>query len=401
MAAMVSFVYVPVAQAKGLQYLRDLPYTGGYLKFTPKSRLHVGLEAQEIWNDNIFNAAEDTEQDFITAVTPGILLSLGDRYKLVAGYAYGMNIYSKFPDENYNDNIGMASIKLDFPFGLLINVSDEYMDTEDARVVEDAERASHYTNDAKASVKFTFPASKLSIEVTGSEFLLNYDEEANAPINRKDDKVGGAIYYRFLPKSSFLVEYNYRISDYFDSVNEDLDADSITNSARAGFSWDATAKMSGKITTGWAKKIFDESDIYGELDFWSVYGNLLYKPTERTEINIDLDRSIRDALYFGSANQSPSSYFIRTGGGIGLEQKLGSKFKVEADVSYYNRIHNKLVSGLEKREDTLMGAGAGINYSITKWLLTGIKYSYSKLDSNDSLRSETHNRGIFTLSAAF
>lgn len=398
---LISLTAAPAAQAKGLEYLRDLPYTGGYLKFTPKSMLHVGIEVQEIWDDNIFNASEEEEQDFITAVTPGLLLSLGDRYKLVAGYAYGMHFYSKFSDENHNDNIGMASIKLDFPFGLRIDVSDEYMDTKDARIEEDAERASHFINDANASIGFTFPAKKLSIIASCSEFYLNYYEEEDEGLNRKDDSCGGAIYYRFLPKSSALVEYNYKMSDYFDSADEPTDADSTSNSASIGFSWDATAKMSGKITAGWERKAYSNSILYGELDIWTVYGNLLFKPTGRTGISIDMDRSIRDAIYFGSLEQSPGAYYIRTGGGFGLEQKMGSRFTLEANVKYHNHTYHKLVSGLETREDTLIGASAGFDVDITKWLSTGIKYSYFNIDSNDSARSETHNKGIVTLSAAF
>jgi hypothetical protein len=398
---LLSLAAVPSAQAEGLQYLRDLPDTGGYLKFAPKSRLYVGLEVQEIWDYNIYNASKDEKQDYITSITPGMLLSLGDRHKLLAGYAYGIHSYSKHKDENHNDNIGIASIKLDFPFGLRIDVSDEYLDTRDARIEEDAERASHYTNDASAKVRFTFPAKKLSVELSCKEFYLNYHEEENEARNRKDDSYGAAIHYRFLPKSSALVEYNYKISDYFDSVMEPADADSTSQSVSAGLRWDATAKMSGKLTTGWERKMYSNSTVFGDLDLWTVYGNLLFKHTERTLINIDLDRSIRDVIYIGSVEQSPAAYYIRTGGGIGLEQKIISKFTLDVDVTYHNHTYSKLVSGLETREDTIMGTSAGIDFDFTKWVSTGIKYSSSYKDSNDNTRSELNIKGILTLSTTF
>jgi hypothetical protein len=402
-AALLCLADVPSAEAGGQAFLWELSRAEGNLKFSPKSSIHLGLEVQGTWDDNIYSTSidEDKIEDYITTVTPGLFISLGDRYKLEAGYAFGANFYSEYTDEDYEENIARARIKLDFPGGFRIDAASEYLDTTDARTAEGAERESYFTNDASGSIAYTFPAKKLSVEIACTEFYLKYDEEAIEALNRKEDACSGVIYYRFLPKTSMLIEGEYSIIDYYDSANEDIDPDSTSNAANVGFMWDATAKLFGKLTAGGKRRVYENEAIYGEKnDLWAVYGNLLYKATERTGIKIDMDRSINESVYIGSVEYSPAVYYIQTGGGIGIEQKLGTRVTLEVGAAYHKRDYGILVSSLEKREDEITRYNVGFGCDITKWLFTGIRYSYSKIDSNDITQNQEHNKAFLTVSAA-
>jgi opacity protein-like surface antigen len=406
---MFSLIVVPKTWAAAHAFLGDLSRAKGNIKLGDILRVHLGLKVQETWDDNIFNTAEEEKEDLISTLTPGLLFSMGDRYKFEIGYAIDMHAYSDYTDEDYTNQAAMAGMDLNFAGGLKLDVSDRYTDTKDVRPEVGQERSSHISNTFKAGAKYPFPGKKLTVGLNYSQFYLKYDQEENKETNRSDDTPGVFVHYKFLPKMSLALEYTYTNTDYFDSEDESTDADSVSQRWNVGLFWDATAKLSGKLSTGWSIKEYDNSEDsdgneYSDEDIWAVSVALGYKVTEKTSLSLRILRSLEETTYSGdnvAGEVSGASHYTNTGGKLGILQKLDPKVTLSAGVGYNEHEYNNLESGFDTRRDDIIDFNIGLDYDIRNWLSAGIGYSFSETDSNDEDRDERHSKAFVSIAAAF
>lgn len=404
---LLNFVlFIPLAWSDGAEFLSTLSHARGSIK-AGTLRIHSGVQVKETWDDNIFNTFSNEKEDYISTVTPAILLELGSRYKFELGYAMDITTYSNFTDEDSIAHTGKASLNLNFPSGLEIRVADRYVATKDPRPEERRLRASHWSNYTISSIGYKFPAQRLSLEISYSQGLLKYDQEANKSVNRRDDTVGAKCYYRFLPKSSVLLEYKYGLTEYLDAADDSTSADSRIQAVSTGLKWDATAKLAGTLKAGWKwkdyKNAFDPGGSeYGDKDLWTLSGILELKASNSTRLGLNLRRSIEETVYSGNAGAgySASSYYIKTGGSIDIRQSFLYRFVLNAGIGYEKYEFNRLEAGKVAREDEVFNSNIGLRVNFMKWLSTSLAYSYSDTNSRDDSRDERHNRVFLTLSAA-
>jgi hypothetical protein len=397
---------VPVnsALAYGDELLAALSTSKGNIR-TGNLRLHLGFEVRETYDDNIFNTAVNEKEDLITTISPGALVSLGDRHKFELGYAIGVHRYSDFSDEDFVSQHGRALVDMDLPSGVRIDFVDTYTKTEDPRPEELQLRASHKSNDIDASVGYEFPAQKLMIEALYGMRYLKYDQAVNESFNKIKNILGAALYYKFLPKTSALVEYRYGVTDFFDSDNENTDKDAKTHAVMVGVKWDATAKLSGTVKTGWKYKKYDNvrddfGNPYLDKNLWSVESFLTYRATTRTKIDIALNRSLVDTEYRGNLTYSRATNYLNTGGAIGVEHKLTPKLTLGFNAGFQSHEYNSIQSALLEREDEIIEMGVGLKHKLRDWLTAGIKYTYYDNDSNDPSRDEEHNKVFVSITGA-
>jgi hypothetical protein len=414
---------VPVnsALAYGDELLVALSTSKGNIR-SGNLRLHLGLEARETYDDNIFNTAVNEKEDFITTITPGALVSLGDRNKIELGYAFGVHRYNDYSDEDFVSQHGRAMVDMNFPSGVRIDFVDTYLATEDPRPEELQLRASHKSNDIDASVGYEFPAQKLTIEAFYSMRYLKFDQVANRALNKIKNIFGAAIYYKFLPKTSAFMEYRYGLTDFFDSPNGSTDKDARTYAVMAGIKLDPTAKLSGTIKTGWKSKEYenvtdDNGNLYSDKNLWSAEGLITYKATERTKFDIALNRSLEDTEYGGNFTYSRATNYLNTGGMIGVEHKLtpkltliGGMIGVEHKLTpkltlifnagFQSHEYNRIQPTQLEREDEVVDMGVGLVHKMRDWLTAGIKYTYYENDSNDPSRDERHNKVVVSIAGA-
>lgn len=382
-------------------FLNSLPYAKGNLKLGT-ARVHPGLEIKGIYDDNIYNRPRKVKSDYILAVTPALMVGVGNRHRLNIGYAIDFNAYADYSKEDFTAHHGKAALSLDFPGGLKVGLEDRYTSTQDPRPEELQLRASHWSNNAKARVGFEFPAEKLTLELSYALGYLEYDQERNKTINRKDDAMGASVYYRFLPKSSAFVNYEYAISDYYDTRGS-IAPNSDSHAVNLGLRWDATAKLSGTVGSGWKwRDYFNSVDAagnkYRDADLWTVAGALEFRMTTYAKLALNLNRSIEETVYPGTAKVSPGAHYVDTGGDLGVEfESMGVTVGVNA--GYFSDEYDRLDAAKSVREDKRMKSSLELKYALTKWLSSGAGYSYSNTDSNDDDRDETHNKVFLKLSA--
>lgn len=401
------FLFIPSAWGDGASFLDTLSNAKGNLKIG-ELRVHLGMDLQEKWDDNIFLEAVDEKHDYITTITPGLLLSLGTTHIFELGYAPDVNYYHDYTDENFTAQHGKANISLNFPGGITIDINDRYSKTKDPRDrVDSPLRASHWSNDINSSIRYVLPAKKLAFRISYSQYYLKYDQSENKGINRVKDSIGAVILYKFLPKTGVFVEYEHGITNYFDSIDESTDKDSKSHAVNLGLDWDVTSKLVGTLKSGWKQKTFDNrsdpsGNKYNDKKLWSVSGILAYNLSNRTRINILLNRSIEDTDYIGNAvtNFSKSSYYMNTGGKIGITQKLNYKMDFDISIGYQKHKYNDLETAKDARDDRVIDFNTGLQYRIRKLLFTGLNYTYSDTESKDDNRDQSINRVMINIGLA-
>jgi hypothetical protein len=396
----LSVNFVRNAEAGGDAFLTKLSRAKGNLQ-VEEIRVHTGVEIEQRWDDNIYNTSSNEKEDFINVVTPGLLISLGDKYRLEAGYALDVNTYFDYSDENYTAQTAKANFTGALPSGLNLKIGDKWNKTKDTRPEENQLRASHWTNDINASIQYKFPAEKLSLEASYTQNYLKYEQASNKTSNRQDDIYGLSLYYHFLPKTSTYISYEYGVTDYFDRSNNDNDSDSHT--VKWGVKWAPTAKLSGTVEAGWKGENYKGSSIDDQSTF-VLSANLAYQLPQlgKTRVRFGLNRSIEPTTYTGSTSSgiSGSTSYVKTLGTIGVDHMFTSKIKGNLRLGYQNDSYNKTDSSKTDRDDDKFLADAGVSYKVNRLFSISTKYSYSNNNSNDNSRDEKHNKIFLILSAA-
>ncbi len=301
---------------------------------------------------------------------------------------------------------GKGGVALNFPSGVSIRIEDVFAQTEDPRPEELQLRAGHIFNNAYSSIGYEFPAKRLSIDLSYSMGYLKYDQDANSSLNRKDDTLTGSIFYRFLPKSSVLVEYSLGILDYFDT-DSSTSPNSTSHSVNAGLKWDPTAKLSGILKGGLKWRYYDNNidplgNEYENVRLISTSGDLNFRATGSSLINLNMLRSIEETSYRGNplTGYSAGNHYFRTGGSVGLRQGIGRSLSFDVKAEYKNDSYDSIEASKTGRVDDIIGGEAGLDLNVNKWFTARLNYFRSDADSNDDARDERHNKVFLTLSAA-
>lgn len=369
-------------------------------------KIHSGLELKESYDDNIYNVPRGEKEDFITTIAPGLLLDAGEKHKLMLGYSVDINRYSNHTSENSVNQIGRGEMELNLSSGFRFGLSDTYTRSVDQRAEERQTRARHRTNNFEASIGFGSKSDRFTSEIFYAQDYLKYKQEENKSLNRRDDEYGVDFYYRFLPKTSALVEYVYGIVDYIDSPDAQKDADSKNHTVNVGLKWDATALLNGHLKTGWKKKNYvnnedAQGNKYTDEDLWAVDGDITYKMTENSKLNLVLTRAIKETTYAGNRadGYSKASNYTETGGELNIEAKMMDSMPIMLGGGYWQQKYNMMQSGMKSRKDKLSEINAGIGVEFGKYTSMLLKYTYSDADSNDDNKDELHNKVMLSLRA--
>ena len=334
--------------------------------------IHPFLALQERFNDNVFNTSADKKSDFSTVITPGLQLlfpRVKKKYHLELIYQADLERFNKFKSENANNHKAAGKFEVKFPVGLEFAASDEFIRNHDPRGVNISGELDFFrTNLASASAAYNV-SDRFKIRLDYSNYIVDYEAGRNDFRNRTDNALAAYVFYRFQPKTSAFVEYEYvvidfRSSDEFDSKEHHL---------FGGITWDVTGKTKGTVKAGYGSKTFQDPTIEG---FKGYLMELIidHNFTPRHSIKIKGARRTNETNVFGT------SFFITTGASIEYFQKFTGKITGTAAISYgRDSFHGDL-----PRRDDARQAGIGLIYQFKKWLRTEAKYSYTKRKSTEN-----------------
>jgi hypothetical protein len=368
---------------------------GGYL--------HPFLSISEYYTDNVVNTKGEKKSDFITVISPGVWLTIPRIYeKLLSvdtssiapgGFSlsrstsgsfrryqtylfYGADIerFSKYSSENVTSHKLEGLFQYNLRGGLSIELVDQYLASHDIRGTGISSELDKYKTNL-ANLILTYDAlEKIKFRIDYSNFLVNYD--GNNYRDRDDNAFSGYIFYKFQPKTSVFIEY-----DFIDiSYDESALLDSKEYHYFGGLQWDMTAKSKGSIKAGYGVKNFSVSSIGDAKDF-IVEAQIDHQFTPKTSLKINASRKTNET------NITATDFIISNNIEVEYLQRLTGKITGDVNFSYTNDSYkgNLTYDGetKERKDDTFSGAFA-LRYKFKQWLNLDTGYIYTKRDSNFS-----------------
>jgi hypothetical protein len=351
---------------------------------------HPFVSVKETYNDNIFAVANNTTSDWINTITPGIKLVLPfGMHKLSAEYNAVINSYSNYSSENTTDHNAraVADFKIGSLFGLTL--SDTYAKGHEPRVSSTSGQIEKFERNA-AAVTATYQLvdrSKIQLDYTRTKWNFMLSDYRS----RDEDLVAAYLYYRFLPKTSVFVEYDWKNIAYAQKTNG---LDSRVNSGFLGLMWEMSAGTRGTVKGGYLQKKFDAAN---KEDFgtWGASADISHAFSDSSLLKIIAMRDVNESSALGTR------YFITTGAYAEYTHKLTYKISAVARASYgVDDYSDAIAPDTEARSDKTFLGGVGLKYQMRDWLEFALDYNYRNRDSNLPVNKLTENTYSLTINFA-
>jgi hypothetical protein len=378
----------------------------------------VFFSLYETYDDNIFNTHEDREGDFITAVSPGIQVSIPEidqpaekiltdtavaggrvfgqfnqtsfrRFKAYAGYAPLMQFYTRNKDENVVNHHAQAGLQLNFPSGLSFNAVDSYVETYDKLKANISSQTDLYCSNL---IAFTagYPLSqKFMLQLDYTNFQLEYsDDEKNGFGNRTDNSGTGYLFFKFRPKTALYLKYQHTDIDY----ENDIRRNGKAHNYLGGFTWDFGAKTRLNFQSGYGiRNYYDSSFDDGDSFVYQV--DVDYQFSSKTNFGLVAFQRIEES------SESVYDHTWTTGVSLEFSQTLTSNLMFECNTSY-NRYEYKGGEGLSERVDDHFIFTPSLSYTFHRWLSLSLLCAHRQRNSDIDDDSYFGNIVAFKISGA-
>lgn len=354
-------------------------------------RIHPQFSVEEIYTDNYFLEPSSNEKDnWITVLSPGITLQVPfKRHMLQLDYRadiFKHCDYSRYDTEDHNAS---GLFTFNFPWGLEIAIGDQFIKSATPPDFEGDTQDDYYYNEGMAEAAYTF-ADRYKVKLSYRNVFKDFWDWADEVDNYVKNEVSTGIYYRFLPKTSVLVEYTYYRMD-----NEDRGTPSTDNDNHhvwVGLEWEPGAKIKGGIKGGYILRRYDE---FGkDEDSFGMRGDLTYFIGSFTTLNMVVTREIIQTSV--TAEEGPyGTHYIRTGGTLSLSHQFPYRITATLGGFYYNDDYRERGVYTEHRDDDRYGGTVSLDYRFREWLGFKVTYRYIENESNFHREDYRANQGFF------
>ncbi len=382
--------------------------------------LHPFISVTEYYTDNVFNANNNKESDFVTIISPGIWISIPHiyekllmietsnispggytlsrykpeyfrRYQTYIFYNADIEKFSKFSGEDTVNHRFEGFFQYNLKGGISLEVVDQYMDSHDIRGTGISQELDKYKTNLFHGIGIYDVSERFRLRFDYSRFHVNYDEDRNDFRDRDDNSIYGYIFYKIQPKTSFFIEYEYLNIDY----KKEYILNSIEHHYFGGIQWEATAKSKGSIKAGYGIKDFSYDD--EESREFILELQVDYKFTPKTSL---LLRALRRT---NETNIATTDFILSNKLEAEYIQRVTGKITADIKLIYENDTYNGALtfSGETKeREDNYFYGIFSLQYDFKEWLKTNIGYIYARRDSNFSDFDYTANSIFFRITGA-
>ncbi len=339
--------------------------------------LHPFASVKQTYDTNIYLEPEGEENDdFISDVALGMgaeMPLIPEREKdfmIKASYQADIIMFWDQDQRNRVDHTVRALLDCAFANDFRLRVKEHFKKTADPPNSERTSLDKRYRNTLDSALAYT--REKITLEAGYMMTRDGYNDLTN--LNKTDDMLTTTCFYQIFPKTSILAEYNFGVIAY---DNNETNSDSKYHQGRLGLVGDLWPKITGTLKTGYRYVTYDESD-KDDFSGFTVFANIKYDLTQRTEMNLYAQRTSRESSY------STNSYFESNKIGAKLNHQLLERLWFNAGGFFqHNRYPTETTenSVTAKRKDALWGLNAGLKYEIKEWLFINTDYEFKQRDS--------------------
>lgn len=356
----------------------DLPDREG-LKADP-FLFHGAFKVKETFDTNIYLSNKNEKSDIITLLNPsvGVELPVYD-HKISAEYNLNAYFFARH-DEDHIDHLvnGLAEINLtDFK----ITVSNIYRRFTHRAGSEDTNRIRQQHNALRAGISAEF--DQLDFDVGYTFEIEDYlrDQIIFQTLTYKDKDrhlhiVDAKLAYRFLPKTSLLLENYLGFTNY----QSKLSSDSWYTENMIGLRGELDKDFTINLKAGFRYQGYEESRLTVDDDFagFVARGSIDYTISDNDIISLGLERSIYESTY------KNMNYYNVNFASLNYNHRFKKKITGTLFGAYqYNRYPSETTEGSKtgERYDHLFGGGGSLRYDMRKWVSLEARYEYQQRES--------------------
>ena len=360
------------------------PVKGRPIRFYNGLFIYFGVTLGVGRNSNVLGANSNQKPSLFGVLRPELVTELktrGDRYTL--SYLGNYTHYASAASDDFNHHEFWAAGDNYFTSRARLGWGVGYLDKTDPRGSTD--RAGGQVPDRWHAPVFRVlgiygaQGSIGRIEGESSVMRKRYDNNRNSTAASDVDltTVSGRFFYRFMPRTSLVLEARNTWANYVlgTSTNDNTDT-----RLYAGLTWDATAKTTGTIKVGQAHKNFnDGSRKDGTMGSWE--GSLRWSPLTYSTFDLLSSRTPADSTGVGN-------FTVNTGSSLAWNHKWASYISSRANVG----LVKTQFSG-DAREDRTTNYGVGFFHEVGYRARVGLDWNRtdrnSNIDTNDFKRDVT------------
>ncbi|MBA3005402.1 MAG: outer membrane beta-barrel protein [Proteobacteria bacterium] len=385
--------------------------------------LHPFLSVGEEYTDNLYDLDQDKTSNFLTRISPGIWLSVPkvkevpvtiaanntsagglqmalpdyEGFERFNAYLLGALDYKMYSaDSALNDTDAKAEglFKYNLRGGLSFQALDSYTSSQDRFDIGNAsiDPVRRYKSNLGQAVADWDFSEKLRTKAEFSNFYLNYSEAIDDFLDRSDNTASWYGFYKYSPKTSFFVQYQYVDLSYDTNTAWDNTQDLYY----AGINWASSEKTSLRMKAGYQNKDYQEDFIQTNTqdnNGLALELALKYQITVKTEISLALNHKIEESDSAVALDKEVSS------GTLHYKQQFTEKLLGVCELSVENANYNQLQTG--ERDDDRYLLRPALQYVFKDWLMAEMAYQYDTRNSTDDLFDYAANTISFSLNSGF
>lgn len=327
-------------------------------------------------DSNVFNDAENPQQDFSATIVPRLLARLRMRRLLLSyGSAADLVYFHKFKSERSAN--AATDVRLDADLGHLQPfVSAGWLATKQRMNAELDIRAPRTQRTLGAGARLLV-ASRTAIVATARRQEITFDPdvfqrgvELARTLNSRSDSGEIAVRLVLTPLTTFAVAASVQ-QDRFDRSPE-RNADTFR--ILPAFQFDPTSLIRGTVAVGY-RKFRPLSPALPDYSGVLVQTTVGYTLLGWTRFDLDFQRDVQYSY------EETEPYYLTTGGRLTVTQPLVGNLDVQALVGRQTLSYRSAGVGGDTRRDTAEIVGAGLGYRIRENARLAVNWEYSRRQS--------------------
>lgn len=394
---------------RGALYLTpDWPLTGYYPLFPgsfsesiPGDGLLVGplrlrpfMGVAQMYTTNVFRTNNNAKSDFVTNLGPGIQAQLpfGGFHTFLVDYRTNIQLYSRTPSNDVQDQTATGGFRFNFPGGLKVDLQGEHKLGHDPRgsaLDTQALDVNKWTaNGLSGQAQYDGARSgvRLNVQSIRWTYLNNNQGISRDTLNN----YAGMTFSRELTSKTSVFTTVGAFQQIYDQ-NKNLD--NVMYQIAAGPTWNPSELLSGQIQFGYQYLKYTNAQVDQPPPVLSQFvrnkdsfhnfffsGNLNWAPTSLLTINLQPYRTIQQTVVLNSL------FITVTGVNLGASHTLTDSTTLNFNLGFeQDQFENSSgsTSGGD-RTDYLKNVAVGVRYRAIKWVGLGFQYIFEDRSSNQN-----------------
>ncbi len=381
---------------------------------TQRGYFHPSLSLSGIYTDNLFNTKNNTEDEFITVLTPGLWLAFpgqlkpaepiftdttaagglqlgrfGERderpFQAFLNYEAAIKRHSNFDNEDITTHKLHALARGTTAGGLSLEANEVFNRSYDAYATGVTTGQSRFDSNLIQLSGRVPVGERFGLRLDYHNFIVDYDAAANSFRDRTDNKLAAYFYYAWSQKTKFFVQYSYLDIEY----DTEISLDNSQQRAYLGIDYKVTEKVRALGKLGYNSK--DNSGSLGDRDDFVYELQADYQFTPKNNLNLQLWRKLKESDTAGTTGIL-GSWFAAT-----FSQKLGQRMVASAMAGWARDDYDGTItvgSKTDERQDDYLMVTLSLSYAMQKWFEINAGYNYVNRDSSFSSFNYDSN-GLF------